>query len=247
VVVSVLLSMVLVSVLTYFFTVVFSTLNVFGNFDGEGKYVRRGGEVPKILDTNVIIDGRIADIVATGFIEGPLIVPESVVKELRYIADSEDEIRRNRGRRGLDVLKTLLQNKQVNVFLVEDDFPGKEFMDVDTRIMELARVLNGFVITNDYNLNKLASLHGVKVLNVNELANSLKPTVLHGELIEVQIVKPGKEKNQGVGYLEDGTMVVVENGEPYIGKRKRIRVTSFLQTSAGKIVFGRVENSHRDG
>ncbi len=191
----------------------------------------------KILDTSVIIDGRIADIAETRFLEGLLIIPQFVLRELQQIADSADASKRNRGRRGLDVLRRLQNNPQVNVQISEASFP--EVREVDQKLIELGKQLNARIMTNDFNLNKVAELRGVEVLNINELANALKPVVLPGEVMKVFILKEGKEHNQGVAYLDDGTMVVVDNARRMIGKTVQASVTSVLQTTAGKMIFGR--------
>jgi uncharacterized protein YacL len=191
----------------------------------------------RILDTSVIIDGRVADVVETGFLDGTLIVPQFVLKELQYVADSSDPLKRNRGRRGLDILNRIQKMPNVEVVISELDFP--EVKEVDLKLIELARSLLGRIVTNDFNLNKVAQLRGVEVLNVNELANSLRPVVLPGETMSVFILKEGKEYNQGVAYLEDGTMVVVDNARSRIGKTLDIVVTSVLQTTAGRMIFGR--------
>jgi uncharacterized protein YacL len=191
----------------------------------------------KILDTSVIIDGRIADVCETGFIDGTLVIPQFVLKELQLVADSGDSMKRNRGRRGLDILQKIQKMAAVEVMISDVDFP--EVREVDLKLIELARTLQGKIVTNDFNLNKVAQLRGVEVLNVNELANSLKPVVLPGELMKVFILKEGKEYNQGVAYLDDGTMVVVDNARKMISKTIDIVVTSVLQTTAGKMIFGR--------
>jgi uncharacterized protein YacL len=191
----------------------------------------------KILDTSVIIDGRIADVCETGFIDGTLVIPQFVLKELQLVADSADSLKRNRGRRGLDILQRIQKMSDVNVAISDVDFP--DVHEVDLKLIELARTLPGKIVTNDFNLNKVAQLRGVEVLNVNELANSLKPVVLPGEIMKVFILKEGKEYNQGVAYLDDGTMVVVDNARKMIGKTLDIVVTSVLQTTAGKMIFGR--------
>lgn len=195
------------------------------------------GRVVKILDTSVIIDGRIADICDTGFVEGGLVVPQFVLKELQLIADSPDNQKRQRGRRGLDVLDRLQKSSQVSVTISEVDFP--DVRDVDSKLIECAKALGAKILTNDYNLNKVARINGVRVLNINELAGSLRPVVLPGETMSVFILKEGKEKEQGVGYLEDGTMVVVDNSKRLIGHTINITVTSVLQTTMGKMIFGR--------
>ena len=195
----------------------------------------------KILDTNVIIDGRIADVCRTGFLEGPLYVPGFVLDELQHIADSGDGLKRARGRRGLDILNTM-QKELPLVVRSWDKMLDKAFQseEVDTKLVRLAKALDGAIVTNDFNLNKVAALQGVQVLNVNELANALKPVVLPGEIMVVGIVKEGKEPNQGVAYLDDGTMIVVEDGRKFIGGTQPVIVTSVLQTSAGKMIFARV-------
>ncbi|AYD39230.1 PIN/TRAM domain-containing protein [Clostridium fermenticellae] len=192
---------------------------------------------PKVLDTSVIIDGRIFDICQTGFVEGTLVIPNFVLAELRHIADSSDGLKRNRGRRGLDVLNKIQKELNVDVKIYEKDFPN--IAEVDNKLLKLAQVLNGKVITNDYNLNKVAEFQGVPVLNINELANAVKPVVLPGEEMKIQIVKDGKESGQGVAYLDDGTMIVVEGGKKHIGKTKDVIVTSVLQTAAGRMIFAR--------
>jgi uncharacterized protein YacL len=191
----------------------------------------------KVLDTSVIIDGRIADICETGFMDGTLVIPQFVLKELQLVADSSDSMKRNRGRRGLDILQKIQKMSGVDVTISDVDFP--DIREVDLKLIELARTLQGKIVTNDFNLNKVAQLRGVEVLNINELANSLKPVVLPGELMKVFILKEGKEYNQGVAYLDDGTMVVVDNARKMIGKTIDVVVTSVLQTTAGKMIFGR--------
>jgi uncharacterized protein YacL len=191
----------------------------------------------KILDTSVIIDGRIADVCETGFVDGTLVIPQFVLKELQLVADSSDSLKRNRGRRGLDILQKIQKMAGVEVSISDVDFP--DVREVDLKLIELARTLPGKIVTNDFNLNKVAQLRGVEVLNVNELANSLKAVVLPGEMMKVFILKEGKEYNQGVAYLDDGTMVVVDNARKLISKTIDIVVTSVLQTTAGKMIFGR--------
>jgi len=191
----------------------------------------------KVLDTSVIIDGRIADICETGFIDGTIVIPQFVLKELQLVADSSDSMKRNRGRRGLDILQKIQKMSGVEVTISDVDFV--DVREVDLKLIELARTLQGKIVTNDFNLNKVAQLRGVEVLNINELANSLKPVVLPGELMKVFILKEGKEYNQGVAYLDDGTMVVVDNARKMIGKTIDVVVTSVLQTTAGKMIFGR--------
>ena len=201
------------------------------------------GRSYKLLDTSVIIDGRITDICDTGFIEGTLVIPQFVLKELQFIADSSDGLKRQRGRRGLDVLNHLQKSSQISVVIWEMDFP--EIRDVDSKLIELARQLDGKLITNDVNLNKVAKLRGISVLNINELANALRPVVLPGESMRVFILKEGKEKDQGVGYLDDGTMVAVDNSRRMIGQNVDITVTSVLQTTVGKMIFGRYNEEMR--
>jgi uncharacterized protein YacL len=197
----------------------------------------------KILDTSVIIDGRIADIADTGFLDGVVVIPQFVLRELQLVADSADSLKRNRGRRGLDILQRVQKMATVSVQIVEDDFPTVR--EVDLKLIELAKVYEGKIITNDFNLNKVAQLQGVEVLNINELANALKPIVLPGETMRVFILKEGKEYNQGVAYLDDGTMVVVDNARKLIGKNVDIAVTSVLQTTAGKMIFGKFDERSR--
>ena len=209
-----------------------------GIFGGE----KQGKRTYKILDTSVIIDGRIADIAETGFLDGVIVIPQFVLRELQLVADSSDSLKRNRGRRGLDILQRLQKNTALNIQIVEDDFPGVR--EVDLKLIELAKVYEGKIITNDFNLNKVAQLQGVEVLNINELANSLKPIVLPGEIMKVFILKEGKEYNQGVAYLDDGTMVVVDNARKMIGKNVDVSVTSVLQTTAGKMIFGKWDERH---
>lgn len=191
----------------------------------------------KILDTSVIIDGRIADICRTGFIEGALVIPGFVLEELQHIADSSDVLKRNRGRRGLDILNKIQKELKVNVQIYEGDF--EDVAEVDSKLIKLAKVLNGKVVTNDFNLNKVCELQGVPVLNINDLANAVKPVVLPGEELTVQVIKDGKEYGQGVAYLDDGTMIVVEGGREYIGNDVDVLVTSVLQTSAGRMIFAK--------
>ena len=212
-------------------------LGVFGGLFG-GEY--NAGESFKILDTSVIIDGRIADIVETGFLDGTLVIPQFVLRELQLVADSADSLKRNRGRRGLDILQRIQKMSQLTVRILEDDFP--KVHEVDMKLIELAKVYSCKIVTNDFNLNKVAQLHGVQVLNINELANALKPIVLPGEIMRVFILKEGKEYNQGVAYLDDGTMVVVDNAKKMISRTIDITVTSVLQTTAGKMIFGRFDD-----
>lgn len=195
---------------------------------------------PKVLDTSVIIDGRIADICKTGFIEGKLIIPEFVLDELRHIADSSDDLKRVRGRRGLDILNIIKEELQIEVEISKTDF--NDIAEVDSKLLKLAKVLNGKVVTNDYNLNKVAKVQGVEVLNINELANAVKPVAIPGEEMVVQVVKEGKENSQGVAYLDDGTMIVVDGGRKHMGETIRVLVTSVLQTPAGRMIFGKPKN-----
>ena len=195
---------------------------------------------PKILDTSVIIDGRIADITQSGFLEGELIVPTFVLEELRHIADSSDDLKRVRGRRGLDILNMMQKELKLNVQISEQDFD--DISEVDMKLLKLAQILNGHVITNDYNLNKVAQFQGVKVLNINELANAIKPIVIPGEEMNVTIVKEGKEHSQGIAYLDDGTMIVVEGARKLIGQNFNVLVTSVLQTAAGRMIFAKLKN-----
>jgi len=204
-----------------------------------GGFLRERGQKQriKVLDTSVIIDGRVADVAETGFLEGVLVIPQFILRELQQIADSADTSKRNRGRRGLDILQKLQAKHNITVQISEADFP--DLRDVDQKLIELARQLDAKIVTNDFNLNKVAQLRGVDVLNINELANALKPVVLPGETIKVFVLKEGKETNQGVAYLDDGTMVVVDNARRMIGKTVEATVTSVLQTTAGKMIFGR--------
>jgi uncharacterized protein YacL len=211
-------------------------LNAFGGFlSGETSSKKSF----KILDTSVIIDGRIADIAETGFLEGSLVIPQFVLRELQLVADSADSMKRNRGRRGLDVLQRLQKMSNLVIDIAEEDFP--QVREVDMKLIELAKIYNCKIMTNDFNLNKVAQVRGVEVLNINELANSLKPIVLPGELMRVFILKEGKEYNQGVAYLDDGTMVVVDNARKMIAKTVDVSVTSVLQTTAGKMIFGKYD------
>ena len=198
----------------------------------------------KILDTSVIIDGRIADVAETGFLGGTIVLPQFVLRELQQVADSPDSSKRQRGRRGLDMLNRLQNNGKLDIQVVDTDFPAVR--EVDLKLIELAKQTEGMIVTNDFNLNKVAQLHGVQVLNINELANALKPVVLPGEAMHVFILKEGKEYNQGVAYLDDGTMVVVDNARRMIGKDASVSVTSVLQTTAGKMIFGRLNEEQTD-
>jgi uncharacterized protein YacL len=199
----------------------------------------------KILDTSVIIDGRIADVAETGFLTGSLIIPQFILRELQQVADSPDSSKRQRGRRGLDMLNRLQNNSSLDIQIVETDFPSVR--EVDLKLIELGKQLDAVIVTNDFNLNKVSQLRGVSVLNINELANALKPVVLPGEAMRVFILKEGKEYNQGVAYLDDGTMVVVDNARRLIGKNADIAVTSVLQTTAGKMIFGRLWEEPENG
>ncbi|MDA8195432.1 MAG: PIN/TRAM domain-containing protein [Thermaerobacter sp.] len=199
---------------------------------------------PKILDTSVIIDGRIADICDTGFLEGPLVIPGFVLEELRHIADSADVLKRNRGRRGLDILNRIQKESSVPVQIYEREVDPN--LEVDSKLLKLAKILDGKVVTNDFNLNKVAELQGVAVLNINELANAVKPVVLPGEEMVVHIIKDGKESGQGIGYLDDGTMIVVDGGRKFIGQTVAVMVTSVLQTAAGRMIFAKLR-SHAPG
>jgi uncharacterized protein YacL len=202
-------------------------------------------ELHKILDTSVIIDGRLADVCASGFIDGVLVVPQFVLHELQQIADSGDSMKRNRGKRGFDVLQRLQRMPGVKIEITDVDFP--QIREVDRKLIELAKALGGKVVTNDYNLNKLAELSGVSVLNVNELSNGLRPVVLPGEVMRVHLLREGKEPAQGVAYLDDGTMVVVEHGKRYLGQTVDVTVTSVLQTSAGRMIFSRLREEEPAG
>ena len=192
---------------------------------------------PKVLDTSVIIDGRIFDICQTGFVEGPLVIPSFVLDELRHISDSADSLKRNRGRRGLDILNKIQKELEIETQIWEGDFP--EIQEVDSKLLKLAQTLKGKVVTNDFNLNKVAEFQGVPVLNINELANAIKPIVLPGEEMKVIVVKDGKEATQGIGYLDDGTMIVVEGGRRFMGEQIIVIVTSVLQTAAGRMIFAK--------
>lgn len=201
---------------------------------------------PKIFDTSVIIDGRISDIMKTGFIEGPIVIPEFVLVELRHIADSSDALKRNRGRRGLDILNKIQSDYGIEIYNTTAEKALDEIQEVDVKLLKLAQIMNGKVVTNDFNLNKVAAIKGVEVLNINELANTLKPVVLPGEIMTLSLVKEGKENNQAVAYLDDGTMIVVEEGKRFIGKKIKVLVTSVLQTSAGRMIFGKTAGGRQD-
>ena len=217
----------------------FDPLSLVAYFRGEKTTTVRNF---KVLDTSVIIDGRVADICETGFMDGTMVIPQFVLKELQQVADSADSLKRNRGRRGLDILQKIRKMSGLDVHISEVDFP--DVKEVDLKLIELAKVENAKIVTNDFNLNKVAQLQGVQVLNINELANALKPVVLPGEFMRVFILKEGKEYNQGVAYLDDGTMVVVDNARQLIGKNVDVTVTSVLQTTAGKMIFGKAIESH---
>lgn len=191
----------------------------------------------KLLDTSVIIDGRIADICQTGFLDGVIVIPQFVLEELQHIADSSDALKRNRGRRGLDILKRIQKELPIEVQIYEGDF--EDIQEVDSKLIKLAKLTSGIVVTNDFNLNKVCELQSVQVLNINDLANAVKPVVLPGEELNVQLIKDGKEYHQAIAYLDDGTMIVVEEGRNYIGKRIDVLVTSVLQTSAGRMIFAK--------
>jgi uncharacterized protein YacL len=199
------------------------------------------GLKPYILDTSAVIDGRIADVVDTHVLDNPLFMPRFVLGELQNIADSSDKLRRSRGRRGLDILNRLRSTKNVDFHIHDRELSEMEGQEVDMKLVLLAKHLDGKLITGDYNLNKVAKIHNVPVINLNDLSNALKPVFLPGERVDVRIVKAGEEEGQGVGYLDDGTMIVVESGRPHVGKEVRIGVTSVLQTSAGRMIFGRFE------
>jgi uncharacterized protein YacL len=209
----------------------------FNRFGGAAASVASGGGVPKVIDTSVIIDGRILDIVQSGFLEGPLVLPRFVLRELQLIADSGDSMKRSRGRRGLDVLTKLQAIATLEI--LERDYD--DIAQVDAKLVRLAQERGGKLVTNDFNLNRVAGVEGVAVLNINELANAVKPALLPGEELRVAVIKEGKEQHQGVGYLEDGTMIVVENGRRLIGETVEVTVTSALQTMAGRMIFARTK------
>lgn len=222
----------------------FSSLRSRGSSIGKEKHEVEAVEekpnyegTPKVLDTSVIIDGRIFDICKTGFIEGTLVIPFYVLEELRHIADSSDSLKRNRGRRGLDILNKIQNELDIPVEIYEKDFP--DIQEVDSKLLKLATVLQGKVVTNDYNLNKVAEFQRVPVLNINEMANAVKPMLLPGEELNLLISKVGKEQNQGIGYLDDGTMIVVEDGKRFVGETQDVIVTSVLQTAAGRMIFAK--------
>ena len=200
---------------------------------------RKRSRVPKILDTSVIIDGRILEIMKTGFLEGPIVIPEFVLVELRHIADSSDGLKRTRGRRGLDILNKIQEEYGIEIYNTDSEKAIKEIPEVDVKLLKLAQIIKGKVVTNDFNLNKVAAIKEVPVLNINELANAMKPMVIPGETMTVTLIKQGKDQNQAVAYLDDGTMIVVENGRKKIGQTVEIMVTSVLQTAAGRMIFGK--------
>lgn len=201
---------------------------------------KKKAQVPKILDTSVIIDGRILEIIKTGFMEGPIVIPEFVLIELQHIADSSDALKRTRGRRGLDILNKIQEEYGIEIYNTDSEKTLKEIPEVDVKLLKLAQIMKGKVVTNDFNLNKVAAIKEVPVLNINELANALKPMVIPGESMTVTLIKQGKDPNQAVAYLDDGTMIVVENGRRQIGNTVNILVTSVLQTAAGRMIFGKV-------
>ncbi len=217
-----------------------SLLHSFGSTKKSPVLSGRQDQSDIALDTSVIIDGRIADISKTGFVEGRLNVPRFILRELQGIADSEDPLKRNRGRRGLDVLRILQREHGIEIYISDRDYP--EIADVDTKLVRFCKETSGVIMTNDYNLNKVAELEGVKVLNINELANALKPAVLPGEEMKVAVLREGKEMGQGVGYLDDGTMIVIDGGKDYLGREIEVIVTSVLQTPAGKMIFTKPKN-----
>lgn len=213
-----------------------------GNFSNSKRGIKEKNKssyksCPKVLDTSVIIDGRIADICKTGFIEGPLVIPVFVLEELQHIADSSDGLKRNRGRRGLDILNKIQKELEIEIIIHEKKFD--DISEVDSKLLKLTQFLNGKIITNDYNLNKVAEVQGIDVLNINDLANAVKPVVLPGEEMIVQVVRDGKESGQGLAYLDDGTMIVVESGRRFLNETIDVVVTSVLQTSAGRMIFAK--------
>lgn len=219
------------------FSNVFHTFS--NKFSSKGSKTQVDGEYRILVDTSAIIDGRIADIVKTGFLHGTLIVPRFVLNELQYVSDSADSLRRQRGRRGMDILAELQQNENIPVIISDIDVEGVR--EVDDRLVVLARQMRCPILTNDYNLNRIAELQGVKVLNINDLANAVKVIFLPGESFKVHIIQEGKEYNQGVGFMDDGTMVVVEDGQQYMNKEITVTVTKVLQTSAGRMIFAKPE------
>lgn len=213
-------------------------LQHFKGASAEAKANEKPAKMPLIIDTSVIIDGRVAEICETGFLDNTLVVPQFVLQELQYIADSPDPMKRVRGKRGLDVLKSVQGNDKVSVVITDKDFP--EVKEVDSKLVSLAREMGGKILTNDSNLNKIAELRGVPVLNINKLATALKPVVLPGEMMHILVLKEGKEHGQGVGYLEDGTMVVIDNARDHLGKTIDVSITSVLQTTGGRMIFSKV-------
>ena len=205
-----------------------------------GKKQKNAGVSEKILDTSVVIDGRVSDICRSGFMEGTLLVPNFILQELQHIADSADHLKRNKGRRGLDVLNELKKCPNVNLKIVDNEY--REIRAVDEKLVAMAKDIGGKIVTNDYNLNKIAEIQGVKVLNINDLSNSIKPIFLPGEKIMVKIMKEGKEKEQGIAYLNDGTMIVVDNAKKLVNKKIEVTVTNILQTDAGRMIFARFDN-----
>lgn len=197
----------------------------------------------KILDTSVIIDGRIADIAETGFLEGVLVVPKFVLNELHQVADSSDPLKRSRGRRGLDILNNMKASKKAVIKITEEDYPDTP--EVDSKLLKLARYMNAVIVTNDFNLNKVAEFEGVEILNINELSNAVKPVVLPNEELRITVIKEGKDQNQGIAYLDDGTMIVIDNGKDYIGQEVNVVVTSILQTPAGRMIFTQLSDNQQ--
>lgn len=232
-----LISLAIYALITLFFSYVGVRVGVRQRVASWVRSSARGDGPPKLLDTSVIVDGRVLEIAQAGFLDGRLLVPKFVLKELQAIADSNDALKRVRGRRGLDVLHRL-RDVTGNLEIIDNDSTER---DVDGKLVSVARELHAQVLTTDYNLNRVARIQGVVVLNVNELSNALKPVVLPGEDMSVNIVKDGKEQNQGVGYLDDGTMIVIENGKPLIGETVGVQVTSVLQTAAGRMIFAKVK------
>jgi len=229
-----------ITVATHKFSDVIKVMSISrASSSSSGKKSKISGATPKILDTSVIIDGRILDIMRTGFIEGNIVIPEFVLVELRHIADSSDGLKRQRGRRGLDILNKIQTEYGIEIYNCDQEKTLEEIPEVDVKLLKLAQMMNGKVVTNDFNLNKVAAIKGVEVLNINELANTLKPIVLPGEEMNLFLAKEGKENNQAVAYLDDGTMIVIEEGRRYIGQTIKVIVTSVLQTSAGRMIFGK--------
>lgn len=219
--------------------------DIFSELKGGGKKSGKGSKkgrdtAPKILDTSVIIDGRILEIMKTGFIEGQIVIPEFVLVELRHIADSSDALKRTRGRRGLDILNKMQKTYGIEIYNTDEETSLKGIPEVDVKLLKLAQIMDGKLITNDFNLNKVGKVQGIPIMNINDLANSLKPIAIPGEIMTVTLVKEGKEPKQAVAYLDDGTMIVVEDGKKRIGETTAITVTSVLQTSAGRLIFGRL-------